>query len=166
MKMKRVLSLLLALVMSLAMASSAFAQEVPVDKTSPTATADKGPEDIPAPDDSEGPEVNEGEGTGIEPHSSYLVVDEPVSQGGSRWEQPAGYSSYRVWVQNTSNVPMKVTVKYSNGKYSHEVRVGANEAKTVLTVNNAVAGLHTVSFVTDDGVGSGIVRVRVSDVAL
>ena len=41
MKMKRVLSLLLALVMSLALASSAFAQEVPVDKTSPTATADK-----------------------------------------------------------------------------------------------------------------------------
>ena len=40
MKMKRVLSLLLALVMSLALASSAFAQEVPVDKTSPTATAD------------------------------------------------------------------------------------------------------------------------------
>lgn len=82
MKMKRFLSLVLALGMSLAMASSAFAQEVLADKASPAAAASKGPEDIPAPDDIEGPEVNEGEGNGIEPHNSYLIVDDPVTQGG------------------------------------------------------------------------------------
>lgn len=61
---------------------------------------------------------------------------------------------------------MKVTVKYGNGGYSHVETIAANDARVVMTVNNAAAGEHTISFTTSRGAGSGTVRVRVSDTAL
>lgn len=178
MKTKRFFSLLLVMVMALSLMSSVFAQEVPTDESSPEVTANEGPEavpgdddgegpeDMPVPDDDEGPEINEGEGNGIDPLNSYLIVDDPVTQGGSRWSQPAGYKSYRLWVHNTSGAQMTVTVRYSNGRYGYAQTLESGEAKTIATINNAAVGVHTINFTTNTGRVSGTVRVRVSDTAL
>jgi hypothetical protein len=178
MKTKRFLSLLLALAMSLSLMSSAFAKEVPTDESSPEVTFNEGPEavlvdddgegpeDMPVPDDNEGPEINEGEGNGIDPFNSYIIVDDPVTHGGSRWNQPVGYSSYRVWVHNTSDAPMTVTVKYNNGMHSHKATLAPGEKRVVVKTNGAVVGEHIINFTTNTGTVSGIVRVRVSDTTL
>jgi len=109
-------------------------------------------------------EIDVGMGSGIEVFSSYQIVYDPISAGGSEWTQPIGYCSYRVWVDNTSNETMKVTVTSDGGTFVMEV--APNSSKIILTVNNAAEGyVHKIDFKTQSGVGSGSVAVRVSDVA-
>lgn len=110
-------------------------------------------------------EIDVGMGnSGIELRNSYIIVDDPVSAGGSEWTQPRGYCGYRVWVENTSNARMRVTVTSDGGTFVRYV--DAHDSRTILVVNNAAEGrVHKINFMTSSGVGSGTVRVRVSDTA-
>lgn len=104
-------------------------------------------------------------GAEAQPMVSYVIVDNDVSKDGASWTQPRGYSSYRVWVENTTNYQMKVTIQSSSSEDSHIFYVSANDDKTYV-VNDAVSGAHTITFSTSTGVLSGTVRVRVANVVL
>lgn len=56
---------------------------------------------------------------------------------------------------------MTVTVSSPGGTFSKEVP--ANSSKTILTVRNAISGLHDIDYTTTSGEVSGTVRVRVSN---
>lgn len=133
--MKRFLSLFLALATALALTVPAFAAEP------------GGGEDI------------------IEPRSTYLSVDEPVTNVGSRWTQPANYKYYRVWVQNTSTTDMLVTLTYPNGTQETKILpADPNYNNRVLfESSNAAAGLYRIGFSNGHGNVSGTVRVRVAN---
>ena len=96
----------------------------------------------------------------ITPFTDYLILDDTIGSSGRIWDQPSGYSYYRIHVVNTTNQTMKVTIKY--GSNSHTFNVSANSSETK-SYSNAQANRHTVSFSTPNGVVSGTVAVRVSD---
>lgn len=96
--------------------------------------------------------------------NNYLVIDnENIYTSGKYWDQPSGYASYRIFVSNTKNETMKVTVSY--GSLSYDFNVSANGTNTI-TVNNAQAVRHYVSFSTNSGAVSGTISVRVSNTPL
>lgn len=166
--MKKSVLFILAVAMLFACATSASAAPAPVmveqeigvfhDEVRQNTTV------ASMPDPGVEAEIDVGMGSGIEAYSSYVIVDDPISAGGSEWTQPTGYCGYRVWVENTSDETMKVTVTSAGGTFPREVP--PNESKVILVVNNAAEGyVHTIDFKTASGVGSGTVRVRVSDIA-
>lgn len=104
------------------------------------------------------------EGSTIDPMANKLVLDTPISTAGAAWYQEKGYTSYQVWVENTTKLAMTVTITYSGSK-THVFSVPAGKSDTYV-VNDAVSGSHKISFKTVNNVLSGTVRVRVSDVAL
>lgn len=104
-------------------------------------------------------------GTDIEPMADQLVINRAITKKSESWAQMTGYASYRVWVENTTKVQMKVTIKSSSANDSHVFYVPAGGSKTY-TVNNAVSGVHTISFDVGSTALSGTVRVRVANVAL
>lgn len=122
--------------------------------------------------DSNTAEKNEGQmvvqtGTGeeISPLTSRIAVDAAIRESGVSWTQPIGYGSYRIWVDNTTNKTMVVTITGGFGEKSHTFSVPKKSNKS-LTVNDAGWGKHTVSFDNDSGEYSGTVRVRISDATL
>ncbi len=103
-------------------------------------------------------------GSTIDPMANKLVLDTPISTAGAAWYQEKGYTSYQMWVENTTKLAMTVTITYSGSK-THVFSVPAGKSDTYV-VNDAVSGSHKISFKTVNNVLSGTVRVRVSDVAL
>ena len=107
------------------------------------------------------------EDSGIQPRTSYLIVDEAITQGGSGWMQPEGYRYYRVSVANNGGEALKVTVTYGGAAHCWEKTVAANAEEMVLNVVNAADGWeHNISFSTPSGELDGTVQVRVSDTEL
>ena len=103
-------------------------------------------------------------GSTVEPMANRLVVDTPIPKGGAAWYQEKGYTFYRVWVENTTQYKMTVTITEPSGK-TRSFTVDAGKNKTY-PVNGASSGTYKLSFSTGGHEVSGTVRVRVSDVAL
>lgn len=104
------------------------------------------------------------EGSTIDPMANKLVLDTPISKAGSSWYQEKGYTSYRVWVENTTQYKMTVTITEPSGKTrSFTVDAGKSGA---YPVNGVPSGTYKLTFNTGGHEVSGTVRVRVSDMAL
>lgn len=100
----------------------------------------------------------------IVPMENHLAVNRNISKYGVSWEQDKGYPSYRIWVENTTDQQMRVTIAEPSGrKVIFYVSAGGNRT---YTMNNATDGIHRVSFFTITGELSGTVRVRVSETPL
>ncbi len=106
----------------------------------------------------------ENSGTVVHPMNDYVLLNVPITKKEESWSQPWGYSSYRVWVENTTKLAMSVTITYFGNK-THVFSVPAGKSETYV-VNDATYGSHKISFKTVNNVLSGTVRVRVSDMAL
>ena len=103
-------------------------------------------------------------GIEIMPLENHLVINKGIDKYGVSWEQDKGYPSYRVWVENTTNRQMRVTISEPSGqKEIFYVPAGGNKTHTV---NDAMSGFYRIDFVTSSGVLSGTVRVRVSETLL
>lgn len=114
--------------------------------------------------ESDAPENANGNTEGISPLSSMIVMDTLVSQYGGSWYQQSGYIAYRIWVANTTNYTLTVRITEPNNSVkTFYVPAGNNQT---YTNNNAVAGVHTLSFSNGTNYVSGTVRVRASTVAL
>lgn len=98
------------------------------------------------------------------PMSSDIALDTTALQYGPAWYQPAGYPSYRVWVENTTNYIMTVKITKPNGlTTTFLVPAGGNNR---YVSNNATTGAHELTFSTTGNVVSGTVRVRISTMPL
>lgn len=100
----------------------------------------------------------------IQPMSSYIQLDTKVTVAGASWTQPWGYSSYRIWVDNTTGTLMTVTIT-SPGGQKKNLYVPADTSKTY-TENSAKYGKYRVSFQCYGDTLSGTIRVRVSETSL
>lgn len=101
-------------------------------------------------------------GEGAVPMANKLVLNNPIIKKSISWYQSSNYTSYRVWVDNTTSQRMTVTITSQSALDQHTFYVPANGNKTY-TVNAAVSGAHTITFTTASGNLSGTVRVRVSE---
>ena len=101
---------------------------------------------------------------GISLYTSNCPVDnEKITTRGASWIQPFGYSSYKIWVQNTTNYEMTIT--HTSGLVNDVYYVAANSSDVILVVNSAVPfAQHKLDFMTETGEVSGYVSVRVSTV--
>ena len=108
------------------------------------------------------PAVLGAQSTEIQPMASHIGLDAAIKKTGLSWMQTRGYGSYRVWVENTTNRQMKVTITSSSSSDYHQYYVPAKDSRTYV-VNNAVSGSHSISFDAGGGDVSGTVRVRVSE---
>lgn len=108
------------------------------------------------------PALSESQNTEIQPMASHIELDAAIRKTGLAWIQPRGYGSYRVWVENTTNRLMTVTITSSSSSDSHRYYVSANDSRTYV-INDAVSGTHTISFDAGSESVSGTVRVRVSN---
>lgn len=100
----------------------------------------------------------------VSPMADRLVVDVGISQYGVSWRQDVGYTSYRVWVHNTTEYTMDVTITAPNGgKRTFQVAAGGNKS---YPVNGVPSGVYKLSFYAGGHALSGTVRVRVSDMTL
>lgn len=102
--------------------------------------------------------------SGADLFSSKLQVDASITRKSISWTQPNGYTAYRIWVENTTSVEMKVTIVDSKNK-TQAFYVPSKGNKT-FTDNRAVTGNYTISFYTGNVAPSGSVRVRVSTESL
>lgn len=102
--------------------------------------------------------------SGVDLFSSKLQVDASITRKSMTWTQPNGYTAYRIWVENTTSVEMKVTIVDSKNK-TQAFYVPSKGSKT-FTDNHAVTGNCTISFYTGTVAPSGSVRVRVSTESL
>ena len=96
--------------------------------------------------------------------ASHIAVDTTVTKYGVSWYQPKEYVSYRIWVDNTTNNSMRVTITDPQGRL-RTFSVPAHGNKSYVG-NGVESGTYRLSFSSSNGVLSGTVRVRVSDVAL
>jgi hypothetical protein len=96
--------------------------------------------------------------------ASHIAVDTRVTKYGVSWYQPKEYVSYRIWVDNTTNNSVRVTITDPQGRI-RTFSVPAHGNKSYVG-NGVESGTYRLSFSTSNGVLSGTVRVRVSDVAL
>lgn len=94
----------------------------------------------------------------INPMADQLVVNCAITKKSEGWFQSAGYPSYKVWVNNTTNQQMKVTVTNPrNQTQAFYVPPGGNKS---YVSNHVDSGFYKVSFSTSNNVLSGTVRVR------
>ena len=100
----------------------------------------------------------------IQPMANYVQLDTKITAAGASWTQPWGYSSYRIWVDNTTNRTMTVTIT-STFEPAHSFTVGSLSNKSYV-VNDASYGKHKVVSSTSNDMLSGTVRVRVSETPL
>jgi hypothetical protein len=99
------------------------------------------------------------------PQASDIAIDVSITKSGASWYQSSKYVAYRVWVNNTTDEQMTVTITSSSSKDTHTFYVPKQSSKTY-TVNTAVSGTHTLTFKVPTGTLSGTVRVRMSDEAI
>lgn len=110
------------------------------------------------------PSVYIEELSGAELFATKLPIDSTITRKSMTWTQPNGYTAYRIWVENTTSVEMKVTIVDSKNK-TQAFYVPSKGNKT-FTDNHAVTGNYTISFYTGNVAPSGSVRVRVSTESL
>ena len=110
------------------------------------------------------PSVYIEELSGAELFATKLPIDSTITRKSMTWTQPNRYTAYRIWVENTTSVEMKVTIVDSKNK-TQEFYVPSKGNKT-FTDNRAVTGDYTISFYTGNVAPSGSVRVRVSTESL
>lgn len=97
------------------------------------------------------------------PRASQVVVEQSINSTGASWTQPFGNNSYKIWVENTTSQTMTITHK--SGIKNDTYTVAANTNKVILVVNDALPfAAHYLDFSTPNGILSGRVTVRVSDV--
>lgn len=58
-------------------------------------------------------------GTETKLMASHIAVDTTVTKYGVSWYQPKEYVSYRIWVDNTTNNSMRVTITDPQGGSEH-----------------------------------------------
>lgn len=102
--------------------------------------------------------------SGAELFATKLPIDTTITRKSITWSQPNGYTAYRIWVENTTSVEMKVTIVDSKNK-TQAFYVPSKGNKT-FTDNRAVTGKYTISFYTGTVTPTGLVRVRVSTESL
>ena len=78
------------------------------------------------------------------------------------WDQPENYKGYHVWVENTSSLPMRVTLFHPDGTYE-QAWVAKDSNRIVFQTSNAAPGRYRVGFYVEDGNKTGTVSVRVSE---
>ena len=110
------------------------------------------------------PSVYIEELSGAELFATKLPIDSTITRKSMTWTQPNGYTAYRIWVENTTSVEMKVTIVDSKNK-TQAFYVPSKGNKT-FTDNHAVTGNYTISFYTGNVAPSGSVRVIVSTESL
>lgn len=110
------------------------------------------------------PSVYIEELSGAELFATKLPIDNTITRKSMTWTQPDGYTAYRIWVENTTSVEMKVTIVDSKNK-TQAFYVPSKGNKT-FTDNRAVTGKYTISFYTGTVTPTGLVRVRVSTESL
>lgn len=112
--------------------------------------------------------VEDAEESLIQPRINYDIIDEDVRTSGHMWDQPSGYSAYRIYVTNNRTEKMTMTVKYSGKSYTYDVpaKSGGKAGWLKVVTNNAVSGRHEIDFTTPSGTVDGEVTVRVSDSSL
>lgn len=102
--------------------------------------------------------------TGISSRANFLSLDISITGYDYAWRQMDGYTSFRAWVENTTDALMIVTITYPSGKTKNLYVTAGNS--TTYTNNNAEFGIHTVSFYSYADSFSGTMRVRVSTTPL
>ena len=110
------------------------------------------------------PSVYIEELSGAELFATKLPIDSTITRKSMTWTQPNGYTAYRIWVENTTSVEMKVTIVDSKNK-TQAFYVPSKGSKT-FTNNHAVTGDYVISFYTGTVAPSGSVRVRISTESL
>ncbi len=94
---------------------------------------------------------------------AYKIIDnERIYESDKRWLQPNGSNKYKITVKNETCEDLKVTIKCKDSRkkvLKKEVTVKPYGVKNYVFIN-AVAGEHTISFMTSSGVISGIVTVE------
>lgn len=102
--------------------------------------------------------------SGTDLFSSKLQVDASITRKSINWTQPNGYTAYRIWIENTTSVEMKVTVVDSKNKT--QVFYVPSKGSKAFTDNHAVTGEYTINFYTGSAAPTGLVRVRISTESL
>ena len=96
--------------------------------------------------------------------TTNLPIDSTITRKSMNWTQPNGYTAYRIWVENTTSVEMKVTIVDS--KHKTQAFYVPSKGNKTFTDNCAVTGKYTISFYTGTVTPTGLVRVRVSTESL
>ena len=98
----------------------------------------------------------------IMPLANEAVIDRArITSQGVDWVQPAGYKSYRIWVQNDTDLEMKVT--HSSGLITNQYFLAPREQRIIYVNNSAIPfAPHHLDFSTNTGYVAGFVSVRVS----
>lgn len=100
----------------------------------------------------------------VAPLAERLAINRAITSRSEQWVQSRNFTSYRVWVANTTTNQMKVTVTEPSGnKRVFYVAAGGNK---YIDVNDATYGVYTVSFDSGSVTPTGTVRVKMSTVSL
>lgn len=88
-------------------------------------------------------------GTETKLMASHIAVDTTVTKYGVSWYQPKEYVSYRIWVDNTTNNSMRVTITDPQGRL-RTFSVTAHGNKSYVG-NGVESGTYRLSFSSSNG---------------
>ena len=100
----------------------------------------------------------------ISPMANFLALDTNIANRPSGWVQMEDFIAYRIWIDNTTDALMTVTITSPSGQ-TKNLYITSGSNKTY-TNNSAEEGTYRLSFHTYASTLSGTVRVRVSTTPL